>query len=70
MNHLATSFYVSVSNRYRELVRNGGERGLTTTEVAMLTFILVGIAVAAGALLWQYTKDTVEAVPEEPPTFD
>ena len=71
MNHLATSAYVAVLNRYRELVRNGTERGLTTTEVAMLTFILVGIAAAAGALLWNYTRDTITNVNETPvPTFE
>lgn len=71
MNHLATSAFVVVLNRYQELRRRGNERGLTTTEVAMLTFILVGIAAAAGALLWNYTKDTVDNVNETPvPTFE
>lgn len=70
MTHLATSAYVNVLNRYRELVRNGNERGLTTTEVAMLTFILVGIAAAAGALLWNYTRDTINDVDTvDVPTF-
>jgi hypothetical protein len=71
MNHLATTAYVLVLNRYRDLRDRGSERGLTTTEVAMLTFILVGIAAAAGVLLWNYTQDTITNVEETPvPTFE
>ena len=75
MNHLATTayiaVYVTVLDRYRELRRNGAERGLTTTEVAMLTFILVGIAAAAGVLLWNYSKGQIEDVDNvDPPVFD
>lgn len=50
MNSTTTRLLVSVRNRYTEL-RTGSERGLTTTEVAVLTFILVGIAVVIGGLL-------------------
>ena len=70
MTYLATKTYVAVVARYRELVHNGNERGLTTTEVAMLTFILVGIAAAAGLLLWNFTRDQInEADTIEVPVF-
>ena len=66
MNHVlaaADTLYVVFSTRLREVQLRGRERGLTTTEVAVLTFILVAIAVAMGAILWQYASDTVDAAP-------
>jgi len=40
------------------------ERGLTTTEVAVLTFILVSIAAAIGVLLYNYARGEVGALDE------
>ena len=57
---------VTVMNRYRELVRAGQERGLTTTEVAILTFVLVGAASAIGIALFAYAGEQVNELPEDP----
>ena len=65
MREMSTVVYVAVAARMREWRELGRERGLTTTEVAVLTFILVAIAVAMGAILWQYARDTVDAAPTD-----
>ena len=61
------SLWIKTSNRVREARENVDERGLTTTEVAVLTFVLVGIAVAVGAVLLQFATDTVN---ESQPDLD
>ena len=63
MRTTTTALWVAVSNRFHEAREQGSERGLTTTEVAVLTFILVAIAVAIGGLIYQYASDTVEGNP-------
>lgn len=59
MQQRATAVYVAARNRLRERLAMGQERGLTTTEIAVLTFILVGVAVAIGALIYNYARETV-----------
>lgn len=59
MQQTANAVYVIVRNRLREQLDEGRERGLTTTEIAVLTFILVGVAVAIGALIYNYARETV-----------
>lgn len=59
----STALWIAASSRLREANARGSERGLTTTEVAVLTFILVAIAVVIGGLIYQYASDTVEGNP-------
>ena len=63
MRTMSTALWVVVSNRIQEIRSRGTERGLTTTEVAVLTFILVAIAVVIGGLLYNYARDTVNNAP-------
>ena len=42
------------------------ERGLTTTEIAVLTFILVAVAVAVGSILFTYATDQANNLPANP----
>jgi len=65
MERLTTSAYVAFTNRVREIREVDRERGLTTTEIAVLTFILVATAVAIGGLLYTYAEGRVEALPED-----
>jgi len=51
MYSVALGVYVTVAARINELREIDRERGLTTTEIAVLTFVLVATAVAVGALL-------------------
>lgn len=69
MKSIPVAVYVSVSNRFAELRSLQRERGLTTTEVAVLTFILVAIAVVIGGLLLTKSKEAVEAIDTTPPEF-
>jgi len=62
---MATSVYVAFIARMNELRDIDRERGLTTTEIAVLTFILVATAAAIGALLYSYAEGRVEALPED-----
>jgi len=64
MQTIGMTVWVVVTNRVRELRERGSERGLTTTEVAVLTFILVAIAVVIGGLLYNYARDTVDNAPD------
>jgi len=59
MQQTTNAVYVIIRNRLRERLAEGRERGLTTTEIAVLTFILVGVAVAIGALIYNYARETV-----------
>jgi len=68
MNRMAVSAYTAISQRIHEIKEMDRERGLTTTEIAVLTFVLVTVAVAIGALLYSYASDRVEALPENPAT--
>jgi hypothetical protein len=63
MESTALGLWIKTTTRLREAQRLGSERGLTTTEVAVLTFVLVAIAVAIGALLYNYANDTVSNAP-------
>lgn len=63
MRTMSTALWVVVTSRVRELRDRGTERGLTTTEVAVLTFILVAIAVVIGGVLYNYARDTVDNAP-------
>jgi hypothetical protein len=65
MERLANSAYVAYTTRIHELREADRERGLTTTEIAVLTFILVATAVAIGALLYSYAEGRVEALPDD-----
>jgi len=65
MERLTTSAYVAFTNRVQEIREVDRERGLTTTEIAVLTFILVATAVAIGGLLYTYAEGRVEALPED-----
>lgn len=70
MRSIGLAMWITASNRLREARGAAGERGLTTTEVAVLTFVLVAIAVAIGALLYNYANDTVSNAPNpEIPDF-
>lgn len=62
---LANSLFITVSNRLA-MVRADSERGLTTTEVAVLTFILVGIAIVIGGLLLGVGSDAVTNIDSSP----
>ena len=66
MQRLVLSAYVSLSTRYREIRDVDRERGLTTTEIAVLTFVLVATAVAIGALLYNYAEGRVEDLDDIP----
>ncbi len=63
MGSTALGLWIKATTRLRDAHRVGSERGLTTTEVAVLTFVLVAIAVAIGALLYNYANDTVSNAP-------
>ena len=65
MQRMAVTTYIKVANRIREIQQVDRERGLTTTEIAVLTFVLVATAVAIGALLYNYAEGRVEALPED-----
>ncbi len=65
MERLTTSAYVAFTTRVDEMKQADRERGLTTTEIAVLTFILVATAVAIGALLYSYAEGRVEALPDD-----
>jgi len=65
MNRTALFAYVALATRLREIRDVDRERGLTTTEIAVLTFVLVATAVAIGALLYNYAEGRVEALPED-----
>lgn len=65
MYGMALTAYVALASRVRELREIDRERGLTTTEIAVLTFVLVATAVAIGALLYSYAEGRVEALPDD-----
>lgn len=64
MNQLALRAWVATSTRYRQIREQSDERGLTTTEIAVLTFILVTAAVGIGALLYNYASGQVDDLPD------
>lgn len=63
MRNLTTGVWVRATIRLRSVRQLRSERGLTTTEVAVLTFILVAVAVAIGGLIYGYAQDTVAGNP-------
>jgi len=63
MRSIGLALWIKATAQLRNARRSGAERGLTTTEVAVLTFVLVAIAVAIGALLYDYANDTVSNAP-------
>ena len=63
MRSIGLALWIAASSRARQLRHADSDRGLTTTEVAVLTFVLVAIAVAIGALLFNYANDTVSNAP-------
>ena len=65
MQGFVLTAYVSIASRIRELRESDRERGLTTTEIAVLTFVLVATAVAIGAPLYSYAEGRVEALPDD-----
>lgn len=70
MRSIGLAVWITASARLQNARERGSERGLTTTEVAVLTFVLVAIAVAIGALLFNYANDTVNNAPTpEVPDF-
>lgn len=64
MNQLVTRVWLATTARYRQIREQSDERGLTTTEIAVLTFVLVTAAVGIGALLYNYAKGRVDSLPE------
>ena len=64
MNQLAIRIWIATTTRYRQIRTDADERGLTTTEIAVLTFVLVTAAVGIGALLYSYASGRVDALPE------
>jgi hypothetical protein len=40
------------------------ERGLTTTEVAVITFLLVGAAIVVGGIIFTAAKNNANNIPE------
>jgi len=58
------SAYGSIATVLQDRVEQArkDERGLTSTEVAVLTFVLVSIAVALAAVLWQATQSRTDAI--------
>lgn len=66
MYQLGTQAYVALANHWREIRDADRERGLTTTELAVLTFILVAIAIGVGTILFQYATGQADALPENP----
>jgi len=62
---LANSAYFTIAARWSAL-RAQSERGLTTTEVAVLTFILVGIAIVIGGLLLGVGGEAVDNIDSSP----
>ncbi len=68
MQRIAVAAYVVVASRLRELREVDRERGLTTTEIAVLTFVLVATAAAIGALLYSYAEGRVEDLDNIPAT--
>ncbi len=65
MQRLTSFAFIAFTTRLHELREADRERGLTTTEIAVLTFILVATAVAIGALLYSYAEGRVEALPDD-----
>lgn len=63
MRNVSIALWVRSANRIQQARHRSLERGLTTTEVAVLTFILVAVAVAIGGLIYNYAQDTVEGNP-------
>lgn len=63
INTVAIATWNIIGGRVRQARAQGPDRGLTTTEVAVLTFVLVAIAVAIGAMLYTYASDTVSEAP-------
>lgn len=64
MNQLLVKAWIATTNRFQEFREMEDERGLTTTEIAVLTFVLVTAAVGIGALLYRYADGRVQALPE------
>lgn len=64
MNQFTLRVWVAAASRYRQIRTDVDERGLTTTEIAVLTFVLVTAAVGIGALLYSYASGQVEALPD------
>lgn len=65
MRRMELTVHLWLSSRLREIRDIDRERGLTTTEIAVLTFVLVATAVAIGALLYSYAEGRVESLPED-----
>ena len=65
MHRFVLSAYVSLTSHWSEVRNADRERGLTTTEIAVLTFVLVATAVAVGGLLYSYANGRVDALPED-----
>jgi len=66
MQQLGTAAFIAIANRFREIREMDRERGLTTTEIAVLTFILVAVAIAVGAILFDYATAQADSLPEDP----
>lgn len=64
MNQLVLRSWVATISRYHQIREESDERGLTTTEIAVLTFILVTAAVGIGALLYSYASGQVGDLPD------
>lgn len=64
MNQLALRAWIATATRFRHMRDRSDERGLTTTEIAVLTFVLVTAAVGIGALLYNYASGEVNDLPD------
>jgi hypothetical protein len=43
-----------------------GERGMTTTEVAVITFLLVGAAIVVLGIIYTAAKNNADSIPTPP----
>jgi len=64
MQRSMLAMYLAIEQRFHQIRELDRERGLTTTEIAVLTFVLVAIAVAIGGLLYSYAQGQVDSLPD------
>lgn len=65
MQAIGLRAYVAFANRLHEIRTADRERGLTTTEIAVLTFVLVATAMAIGTILYRYAAGRANALPQD-----
>lgn len=70
MSYLALRAQIEMRVISDKIKRRVWDAGLTTTEVAILTFILVALATAVGAVLWDKSNTSVSKLDLEPDFSD